>query len=42
VQLIGVPDPKSGAEICAWVKLKDGALATEDEIRAYCRALQAT
>ena len=37
VQVIGVPDPKYGEEICAWVKLKEGESAGEDEIRAYCR-----
>jgi fatty-acyl-CoA synthase len=42
VQVIGVPDPKYGEELCAWVKLKEGALATEDEIRAYCRGQIAT
>ncbi|GAA1551521.1 AMP-binding protein [Kribbella lupini] len=25
VQVIGVPDPKYGEELCAWIKLKDGA-----------------
>jgi fatty-acyl-CoA synthase len=42
VQVIGVPDPKYGEEICAWVKLKEGASATEEEIRAYCRDQIAT
>ena len=37
VQVIGVPDVKYGEEICAWIKLKEGEQATEDEIRAYCR-----
>jgi fatty-acyl-CoA synthase len=42
VQVIGVPDPKYGEEICAWVKLKEGEAATEEEIRAYCRGQIAT
>jgi fatty-acyl-CoA synthase len=42
VQVIGVPDPKYGEELCAWVKLKEGASATEEEIRAYCRGQIAT
>src|ERR671938_1442410 len=42
VQVIGVPDPKYGEEICAWVKLKEGASATEEEIRDYCRGQIAT
>ncbi len=37
VQVIGVPDPKYGEELAAWVKLRQGATATEDEIRDYCR-----
>jgi len=37
VQVIGVPDQKYGEEICAWVRLKPGEQATEEEIRAFCR-----
>ncbi len=37
VQVIGVPDVKYGEELCAWVKLKDGVVATEDEIRSFCK-----
>jgi fatty-acyl-CoA synthase len=37
VQVIGVPDAKYGEEIMAWVKLKAGATASEDEIRAFCQ-----
>ena len=37
VQVIGVPDRKYGEELCAWVILKAGQAATEDEIRAFCR-----
>jgi len=37
VQVIGVPDPKYGEEICAWVKLREGQTATEEEIRAFCK-----
>ncbi|MFO0987436.1 MAG: AMP-binding protein [Alphaproteobacteria bacterium] len=37
VQVIGVPDRKYGEEVCAWVKLRPGAAATEDEIRDFCR-----
>jgi fatty-acyl-CoA synthase len=37
VQVIGVPDEKYGEEIMAWVKLREGQAATEDEIRDYCR-----
>jgi fatty-acyl-CoA synthase len=37
VQVIGVPDAKYGEEICAWIRLREGQTATEDEIRDYCR-----
>jgi len=37
VQVIGVPDPRYGEELCAWVKLRDGAEATPEEIRAFCQ-----
>jgi fatty-acyl-CoA synthase len=37
VQVIGVPDAKYGEEIMAWVKLKPGVSADEEEIRAFCR-----
>jgi fatty-acyl-CoA synthase len=42
VQVIGVPDVKYGEELCAWVRLRDGHRATEDEIRDYCRGQIAT
>ena len=35
--MVGVPDVKYGEELCAWIKLRDGASATPDEIRAFCR-----
>jgi fatty-acyl-CoA synthase len=37
VQVIGVPDDRYGEEICAWVKLRPGVSASEEEIRAFCR-----
>jgi fatty-acyl-CoA synthase len=37
VQVIGVPDPKYGEEVCAWIRLKEGQEATTDEIQAFCR-----
>ena len=36
VQVIGVPDPRYGEELCAWVRLRDGERVTADEIRAFC------
>jgi fatty-acyl-CoA synthase len=35
--VIGVPDPKYGEELCAWVKLKPGAAFSEEELRQFCR-----
>ncbi len=37
VQVFGVPDPKYGEEICAWVKLRPGETMDEEELRDYCR-----
>jgi fatty-acyl-CoA synthase len=37
VSVIGVPDEKYGEELCAWVILREGSDATEDEIREFCR-----
>lgn len=37
VQVIGVPDPKYGEEVCAWIKLRPGESATEEEMRAFCK-----
>lgn len=36
-QVFGVPDAKYGEEVCAWIVLKPGQDATEDEIRDFCR-----
>ena len=35
-QVFGVPDPKYGEEVCAWIQLKPGAAATDQEIREFC------
>jgi len=37
VQVFGVPDPKYGEEVAAWIVLKPGAEATEEDVRAFCR-----
>jgi fatty-acyl-CoA synthase len=36
VEVIGAPDEKYGEEVCAWIKLRDGQSATEEDIRAFC------
>src|ERR1700731_1697924 len=37
VQIIGIPDPKYGEEICAWVVPKRGAGLDAEAIRAFCK-----
>jgi fatty-acyl-CoA synthase len=37
VQVIGVPDQKFGEELCAWIVLRPGSKATDEDIRAFCR-----
>ncbi|CAG0883827.1 unnamed protein product [Darwinula stevensoni] len=37
VQVVGVPDPRMGEELCAWVRLKDKRTVLPEEIHAYCR-----
>jgi fatty-acyl-CoA synthase len=36
-QVVGVPDPRFGEELCAAVRLREGATVTPEEIREYCR-----
>jgi fatty-acyl-CoA synthase len=36
VQVFGVPDPKYGEEVCAWIVLRAGEHATAEEVRAFC------
>lgn len=37
VQVVGVPDPKFGEEVMAWVILKEGETCTADEIQDFCK-----
>jgi fatty-acyl-CoA synthase len=37
VQVFGVPDSRMGEEVCAWIQLRDGQTASEEEIREYCK-----
>ena len=37
VQVIGLPDEKLGEAVAAWIRLKAGETASEDEIRDFCR-----
>jgi fatty-acyl-CoA synthase len=36
-QVFGVPDPRLGEEVCAWIVLKPGQSATPAEIAAFCQ-----
>ncbi|HEU4977886.1 MAG TPA: AMP-binding protein [Solirubrobacteraceae bacterium] len=37
VQVVGVPDDRFGEELCAWVRVREGAALEEDEVREFCR-----
>jgi fatty-acyl-CoA synthase len=37
VQVIGVPDPKYGEELCAWIVLKAGQTVSADDVRIFCK-----
>ncbi|MDZ4850329.1 MAG: AMP-binding protein [Pirellulaceae bacterium] len=37
VQVIGVPDRKFGEEVMAWVRLRHGQNASDEELKAFCR-----
>ncbi|MDQ3944984.1 MAG: AMP-binding protein [Actinomycetota bacterium] len=37
VSVIGVPDAKYGEVLMAWIKVREGAGLTEDEVKDYCR-----
>src|SRR5688572_9772118 len=36
VQVVGVPDPRYGEELCACVQLREGATLTIEELRTHC------
>jgi len=42
VQVIGVPSEKYGEEVMAWVKLREGARPTGEELAAWCKGKIAT
>jgi len=37
VQVFGLPDPTYGEALCAWIRVRDDATLTEDDIRAFCQ-----
>jgi len=36
-QVFGIPDPRLGEEVCAWIVLKPGQRATSEEIAQFCQ-----
>ena len=36
-EVVGVPDPKFGEEVAAWIKLHEGVSISEEEIREFCK-----
>jgi fatty-acyl-CoA synthase len=34
--VIGVPDDRYGEELMAWIRLREGAALSEDDVRSYC------
>ncbi|RDI43180.1 AMP-binding protein [Falsibacillus pallidus] len=37
VQVVGIPDEVYGEEVMAWVILKEGVMATAEELKEFCR-----
>jgi fatty-acyl-CoA synthase len=36
VQVFGIPDPKYGEELCAWIKIRSGRTLTPEEVVSFC------
>ena len=37
VQVFGVPDPRYGEELCAWIKVRSSETLAADDIKAFCQ-----
>ena len=37
VEVAGIPSPKYGEEVGAFIKIKEGSSLTEEEVKLYCR-----
>ena len=37
MSVIGVPDERYGEELMAWVRLRDGATMTLEDLRGFCQ-----
>jgi fatty-acyl-CoA synthase len=42
VQVIGIPSERYGEEVMAWVRVREGAAITGDDLAAYCKGKIAT
>lgn len=38
VAVFGIPDEYYGEEVMAWIQLREGATATEDDMKGFCKA----
>ena len=36
--VIGVPDERMGEELCTWIRLVDGDVVDEENIREFCKS----
>lgn len=37
MQVIGIPHERLGEEVCAWIQLKSGKTATDEELKDFCK-----
>jgi fatty-acyl-CoA synthase len=37
VAVVGLPDPKYGEELCAWIRLRAGAELAEADVITFCK-----
>jgi fatty-acyl-CoA synthase len=38
VQVFGVPDSQYGEQLCAWIRLREGATSTEQDVVEFCKS----
>ncbi len=36
-KVVGISDEKYGEEVCVWIRLKEGEILSEEEVRAFCK-----
>ena len=37
VQVFGIPDPRYGEQVCAWIRVRPGAVLDADAVKVFCR-----